>query len=56
MNIELTEDQNELLKELKFLDPQVPFKGIPDIAPQIEEQEIRVKPKMDMFFDVDYDR
>ena len=30
MNIELTEEQNELLKDLKLLDPELPFKGIPD--------------------------
>ena len=60
MNIELTEEQSNLIKELKMIDPDHSFKGIPDISSHSNlPEETSVANKhgtMNMFFDVNYDQ
>ena len=34
MNIELGEEQNDIIRELKAIDPEQLFKGIPDVVSQ----------------------
>ena len=58
MNTELTEEQSNLIKELKLIDPDHPFKGIPDFSSQSnlpEEGSSNKHSSMSMFFDVSYD-
>ena len=58
MNIELGEEQNDIIRELKAIDPDQLFKGIPDVASQshIPEDPVGKEHPITMFFDVDYDQ
>lgn len=57
MSVELSEEQNDILKELRILDPDQLFRGIPEISVQATaSEEQKEKPsQIDMFFEVDYD-
>ena len=54
----MSEEQNQLIRELKGLDPDQPFKGIPEVQKQQQHQEehsSKGNSPIDMFFEVDYD-
>lgn len=52
----MSEEQNSILKELKLIDPEQVFRGIPDTAIQssIPEEHTNSN-KIDILFEVDYD-